>query len=79
MTVHFIEKNVTCLFVCIVCVYVQTLYGPALELLNEIRHVALVSDTLFFLTLLQQQQLEKCAVISTCRSTPGESLPIPIA
>jgi len=28
---------------------------------------------------LQQRKLEKCAVILTCRPTPGESQPIPIA
>jgi len=33
--------------VCVMHDCLQTFYGPALELLNEVRHVALVSDTFF--------------------------------
>jgi len=37
------------------CDFVQTFYGAALELLNEIRHIALVGDTVsFFFHIVKQ-------------------------
>jgi len=65
---------------CVIFNCIQTFYGPALEILNEIRHVALVSDMSFLFIFSNSYTLPPVqtflfvlffAIFSMCFGTVG--------